>query len=182
MDLRKLALYYLSNKNEYVDFEVQFPPFLTERITENELHLISVSINSILTQPQGRLGDYSEQSILDIIKKIGENLPEGSDKETLRNYYLYRTGKSDNFIFPENQVLCNLLVFLMKLNGHEQINKMLVSKNIGLKQIAFMFYGTYFGFANMPKTFTNIIFDSNNSELFDYIDNYLLNSLKKFEL
>jgi len=182
LDLSKLTLYYLTNKNEYIDFIVQLPQTLSKVLTEKELQLISITINSLLTQPQGRLGTYSEKGILDIIIKIGDNLPEGLEKQTLRNYYLYRTGKSDNFIFPDNQVLANLLVFLIKLNGHDQINKMVNSKNIGLKQIAFMFYGTYIGFANLPKTFTNIIFERDNYELLDYIDDCLFQILKKYEI
>ena len=72
--------------------------------------------------------------------------------------------------------MANIIVFLMKLNGHDQIYKMLVAKNIHNRQIAFLLYGAYLGFANMPKTFTNIVFDSGNTELFSYIDNYLFNN------
>lgn len=106
------------------------------------------------------------------IHKGGEN----AFKQTLRDYYKYRIGKNDTFNFPENSIMANIIVFLMKLNGHYQINKMLVAKNIHNRQIAFLLYGAYLGFANMPKTFTNIIFDSDNTELFRYIDNYLFNN------
>jgi hypothetical protein len=64
----------------------------------------------------------------------------------------------------------------MKLQGHDQINKMLVTKGIQHKQIAFTLYGAYIGFANMPKTFTNLIFDGENNKLQDLIDNYLFNN------
>ena len=180
IDIAKLANCYFSCGKKYTDFSVIFPKSLTEKLTETELNLLTVSANSILLQPQGRLGSFSEQKILDIIQKIGENLPkESEERKTLRDYYAYRIGKNDNFSFPENQVLANLIVFLMKLGGHEQINKMLVAKNIPHKQIAFLLYGAYVGFANMPKTFTNVIFDSNNFELYDYIDNYLKEKYEK---
>jgi hypothetical protein len=67
----------------------------------------------------------------------------------------------------------------MKLQGHNQINKMLINKDIHYKQIAFMLYGAYTGFANLPKTFTNLIFDSDNRKLQDYIDDYLFKNILK---
>jgi hypothetical protein len=179
INIIKLADYYFNSSKEYTDFSVIFPGKLIDKLTKTELNLLVVSANSILSQPQGRLGNFSEQNILEIIKRIGEHLPESVDKQTLRDYYLYRVGKNDKFKFPENQVLANLIVFLMKLGGHEQINKMLIAKNIPNKQIAFLLYGAYVGFANMPKTFTNIILDSTNLELFNYIDNYLFNRCLK---
>jgi hypothetical protein len=175
-DISKLADYYFNYTKEYTDFSVIFPTTLLKSLNESELKLLSVAVNSILTKPQGRLGNFSEQDILEIIKDIGEHLPENSDKQTLRAYYKYRKGTNDSFTFPENSVIANIIVFLMKLNGHDQINKMLVSKHIHNRQIAFLLYGAYLGFANMPKTFTNIVFDSENTELFSYIDDYLFNN------
>lgn len=174
--IMQLADYYFNHSNEYSEFSVIFPNALFENLTEAELQLLKVSVNSILSKPQGLLGNFSEQNILEIIKDIGEHLPENSNKQILRDYYKYRIGKNDNFNFPENSVIANIIVFLMKLGGHEQINKMLVSKNLKNRQVAFLLYGAYIGFANMPKTFTNIIFDSDNNELFNYIDTYLFSN------
>jgi hypothetical protein len=173
INIKKLADYYFNSSKEYVDFSVVFPTALSKSINETELHLLSVAVNSILSRPQGRLGNFSEQNILEIIKDIGEHLPENSDKETLRDYYKYRIGKNDSFTFPNNSAMASIIILFMKLSGHDQINKMLVSKNIHNRQIAFLLYGAYLGFSNMPKTFTNIVFDSDNTELFNYIDNYL---------
>lgn len=173
IDIAKLAGYYFNSSKEYTDFSVVLPTTLSKGLNEEELQLLTVAVNSILSKPQGRLGNFSEQNILEIIKDIGEHLPENSDKQTLRDYYKYRIGKNDSFTFPNNSVIASIIIFLMKLNGHEQINKMLVAKNIHNRQIAFLLYGAYLGFANMPKTFTNIVFDSDNTDLFSYIDNYL---------
>lgn len=179
INLNRLADYYFNNIRDYTEFILTLPKPLLGILSDTDLNLIKVSVNSILLQPQGLLGNYSEQKILDILICIGQKLPDCQEKNVLREYYRYRKGETDIFDFPENFTLANLIAFFMKINGHEQINKMVVTKNILHKQLAFMFYGAYVGFANMPKTFTNIIFDSNNSELFDYLDNYLFhNSLK----
>lgn len=176
INIFRLADFYFNKTNEYVEFSVVFPKALSNNLNESEFQLLSVAVNSILSKPQGRLGNFSEQNILDIIKDIGEHLPENSHKKTLRDYYKYRIGKNDSFAFPENSVMANIIIFLLKLNGHDQINKMLVAKNIQNRQISFLLYGAYLGFANMPKTFTNIVFDSENSELFNYIDNHLFSN------
>lgn len=174
--LSSLVDFYFDKTNNYSDFSVVFPKELSTNLKDTELELLTVSVNAILSKPQGRLGNFSEQNILDIIKDIGEHLPENSNKQTLREYYKYRIGKNDSFNFSENFVLANIIAFLMKLNGHDQINKMLVAKNIHNRQISFLLYGAYLGFANMPKTFTNIVFDSDNSELLSYIDNHLFSN------
>ncbi len=56
---------------------------------------------------------------------------------------------------------------------------MLIAKSVKNKKVAFMLYGAYTGFANLPKTFTNLIFDSENHKLQYFIDNYLFNTLIK---
>lgn len=168
--------FYSKKTNNYNDFSVVFPKALSTNLKDSELELLTVTVNAILSKPQGRLGNFSEQNILEIIKDIGEHLPENANKKTLREYFKYRIGKNDSFDFPENSVMANIITFLMKLNGHDQINKMLVAKNIHNRQISFLLYGAYLGFANLPKTFTNVVFDSDNSELFSYIDNHLFNT------
>ncbi len=67
----------------------------------------------------------------------------------------------------------------MKLQGHDQINKMLITKSIQHKQIAFILYGAYTGFANLPKTFTSLIFEGENQLLRYSIDDYMFNNYLK---
>jgi hypothetical protein len=116
---------------------------------------------------------------LKIIAEIGKHLPDSDFKNTLRDYYAYRTAKSENFEFPKNDILANIIVFFMKLQGHDQINKMLITKSIQHKQIAFILYGAYTGFANLPKTFTSLIFEGENQLLRYSIDDYMFNNYLK---
>jgi hypothetical protein len=155
------------------------PELLEKKLTHEDIELLKISLNAVLSFPQGRLGNYSEENILNILIDIGKHLPDSADKDTLRKYYKYRKAETDAFEFPTNTILANLIVFFMKLQGHDQINKMLINKGIAHKEIAFLLYGAYTGFANMPKTFTNLIFDSNNVNLMNYIDNYLFDNYIK---
>lgn len=174
-----LISHYFEKIKSYNDFAIQLPDILSNEISKQEIELLKVSLNAVLSFPQGRLGNYSEENVLKIIAEIGKHLPDGDFKNTLRDYYAYRTAKSDNFAFPKNDILASIVVFFMKLQGHDQINKMLITKGIQHKQIAFILYGAYTGFANLPKTFTNLIFDSENQKLQYFIDDYLFNNYLK---
>jgi hypothetical protein len=173
VDLESMTSHYLEKIKSYNDFAIQLPDSLSNEISKQEIELLKISINAVLSFPQGRLGNYSEENVLKIIAEIGKHLPDSDFKNTLRDYYAYRTSKSDSFEFPKNDILANLIVFFMKLQGHDQINKMLIRKGIQHKQIAFMLYGAYSGFANLPKTFTSLVFDGENQLLRDSIDDYL---------
>lgn len=180
IDVDLLTSHYYKKMKSYNDFAIQLPNSLSNKISEQEIELLKISLNAVLSFPQGRLGNYSEENILEIIAEVGKHLPESDFKETLRDYYEYRAGESDSFEFPKNDILANIIVFFMKLQGHDQINKLLITKGIQHKQIAFLLYGAYTGFANLPKTFTNLIFNGENKKLLDCVDDYLFdNYLKK---
>lgn len=172
-DLKTMSNYYFSQKKSLNKFLLKLPESLECKLSENELDLIKLAINAILSYPQGRLGSFSEADFLSIIKEIGQNMIESDEKKSLRDYYLYRTANSEDYKFPMNDVLANIIVFFMKVNGHDQINKMLISKSINHQQLAFMLYGAYTGFANLPKTFTKQIFENECSTLQVQIDNYI---------
>lgn len=146
-----LTNHYFEKIKSYNDFAIQLPSTLLNEISKKEIELLIISLNAVLSFPQGRLGNYSEKGVLNIIAEIGKHLPDSDFKNSLRDYYAYRTAKSDNFAFPKNNILASIIVFFMKLQGHDQINKMLIAKGIHYKQIAFMLYGAYTGFANLPK-------------------------------
>ncbi len=174
IDHSALKNHYYENIKDYCDYNIQLPKTLLNEILDDDIKLIAISINAVLSSPQGILGSYSEENILNIIKYIGLNLDDGENKDIMRNYYSYRKGNTDEFSFPtNNDILSCVIIFLMKLQGHEQINKMLITKGLKFKQISFMLYGAYYGFANLPKTFTNIIFENNNIEMQEQIDEYL---------
>lgn len=179
IDLDVLTHHYYRSQKIYKDFSIELPHSLSDEISDQEKELLKISLNAILSFPQGRLGTYSEEGVLQIIAEIGKHLADGDAKNTLRDYYAYRTAKKDNFVFPKSDTLASIVVFLMKVQGHDQINKMLIAKGVQHKNIAFMLYGAYIGFANLPKTFTNLIFDSSNKTLQDYLDNYLFDCYLK---
>jgi hypothetical protein len=173
LDHKKIWKHYQSGVETYIDVVLSLPKDIIDNLSDEDLVLFKVCINAILSIPQGYVGSISEQHIIKLIEMIGKQLPEGQNRKHLRSYYEYRTNRKSSFNFPENGIIRNLLVFLIKTNGYDQINKMMENRGINGKDITFSFWGAFMGFSNLPKTFTNIIFESNNDLIFEHIDNYL---------
>ena len=97
-----------------------------------------------------------------------------TEVDCLRDYYKYKTGNMDEFSFPmKNDVLKNIFAFILKPNGFEQLDKFIKERNIEVSWISFSIWATFLGFANLPKTFTDLIFQSENEEIFERIDSFL---------
>jgi len=88
----------------------------------------------------------------------------------------YRSNKISKYQFPKNIILLGFICFIFKLNSLGELTQLIYSNNINDSYIAYSFYAAYHGFANLPKTFTNIILDGNNERLAQYIDNYLFSN------
>ncbi len=172
-DIEGMLTNYQDGNDSYGEYLISLDDSILDALSEDDKSLLRISINAILSMPQGYIGSISEEKILKIITMIGRQLPEGKSRQILQQYYLYRINEKDTFEFPEDGIIRVIIVFLMKTNGFDQMNKMLVNKNIDRKDIAYLLWGAFIGFANLPKTFTNIIFESNNNALFEHIDNYL---------
>jgi hypothetical protein len=55
--------------------------------------------------------------------------------------------------------------FFVKPLGFDQMERYMMIKKYPNKAYAFMLWGAWVGFADMPKTFTNVIYQNNNITL-----------------
>ena len=82
----------------------------------------------------------------------------------LREYWKYKNQKTMRFDIPDNMpVLQAIMAFYIKPYGFEQIERFMLNKKYSLKAHAFMLWGASRGFADLPKTFTNIIYENKNT-------------------
>ena len=82
----------------------------------------------------------------------------------LREYWKYKNQKTMRFDIPGNMpVLQAIMAFYIKPYGFEQIERFMLNKKYSLKAHAFMLWGASRGFADLPKTFTNIIYENKNT-------------------
>lgn len=82
----------------------------------------------------------------------------------LREYWKYKNQKSMRFDIPENMpVLQAIMSFFIKPYGFEQIERFMLNKKYSKKAHAFMLWGASRGFAELPKTFTNVIYENKHT-------------------
>ena len=124
-----------------------------------------------------QLSEYSVLELLvDSAKAFkGNSLSKSTDGEKILNYLrsflLYKNQKLELLMLPEYDmpVLQSIFSFFVKPLGYEQIERYMLLKKFQQKQYAFMLWGAWIGYADMPKTFTNVIYQ--NEEISRLIDN-----------
>jgi hypothetical protein len=81
----------------------------------------------------------------------------------MRRYWQYKNHKSASFDIPADmEVIKSIVGFLMKPFGFDQIERYLINKKCMYKEYAFMLWGACIGYANMPKTFTEVLYSDPN--------------------
>ena len=99
---------------------------------------------------------------------------------TLRSFWAYKNQRTDEFSIPnDTPVLQSIMAFFIKPLGFEQIERYMLMKNFQHKSYAFMLWGAWVGFADMPKTFTNVLYQ--NEEANSLIDSLLESIIKGLE-
>jgi hypothetical protein len=101
--------------------------------------------------------------------------------QTLREFYLYKTHKADSFSIPDNMpVFQSVMSFLVKPLGFDQIERFMLNKKFTQKCYAFMLWGACKGFADLPKTFTKILYENENAtkSLDDFLFDKIISNLK----
>lgn len=147
-----------------------------------EIAYYNIVLNYILFNLSNRSRHISDEDILGIIKETGlvfsktvyaNTLEGGKILNTIKEYWSYKRNKSSNFAIPNDlKVLQAIMSFYIKAQGFDQIERFMLNKKYQHKELAFMLWGAYVGFADIPKTFTHVIYadDSISNELDSIID------------
>lgn len=146
------SLYLLSNQNDA------------------ELCYFNILLKCILNRTAAKL--LSEHSVLLILEesaKLFKSMPlsiEDSGQKilnTLREYWSYKNQRADSFNIPEDMpVLQSIMSFFVKPLGFDQIERYMMIKKFSNKAYAFMLWGAWIGFADMPKTFTKVLYQNDD--------------------
>lgn len=121
----------------------------------------------------------SEYAVLDLLVKSANTFKEDPLSKTnkgeiilnyLRIFWKYKHQESDQVLVPENDmpIFQSIFSFFVKPLGYEQMERYMLLKKFQQKAYAFMLWGAWIGFADMPKTFTNVLYQNENiSRLID---------------
>lgn len=131
-----------------------------------ESSFFNTLLNVILDTPMD--SPISENAILRLVEngtKAFMELPESTTEDgkaivnCMRGFWLYKSHRTVSFEIPSNmEVIKSTMGFLLKPFGFEQIERYLLNKKCQYKEYAFMLWGACIGFANMPKTFTEVLY------------------------
>ena len=182
-DIRSLTNAFNGNKQN--DFVVSLKSELFEFASDEERFLFKEILEVILLETNFST-EVSETSITNISEKVFANFSEGNfavsgiGKEILshlQNLSAYRTNKEMNYTFPNSiPVLQNFISFIIKPYNNDELKNFAYSKEVKDIHFAFSMWAAYIGFANLPKTFTNIVLESGDDELMEYLDDYLFDA------
>jgi hypothetical protein len=123
----------------------------------------------------------SELALMDLISesaKMFKQTDEGrTDKgtailECLRGFWKYKQHKAFSFAIPEDMpVFGSTMAFFVKPLGSDQLDRYMLNKHFVQKKFGFMLWGACVGYAGLPKTFTNALYE--NSEITSQADEFL---------
>lgn len=137
--------------------------------------VISYLVNNTTNQP---ISDHLILNIITETAKLFKGMPSSMTEDglyilsCLRNFWLYKSQRAITFTFPERMpVFQSMMAFYMKPFGYDQIERFILNKHISLKSYAFMLWGACLGYAALPKTFTNAIYENNDITI--ALDDYL---------
>lgn len=141
-----------------------------------ELSFFNTLLNVILDTPLD--SPISENAILKLVEKGTKAFMEFPESETedgklivncMRGFWLYKNHRAVSFEIPSNmEVIKSTMGFLLKPFGFNQIERYLLNKKCQHKEYAFMLWGACIGYADMPKTFTEVLYsDAKEAEKLD---------------
>lgn len=144
--------------------------YLSSNPDDSEICYFNILLNCILSSTTAKqLSEHSVLLVLEESAKLFKSMPlskENSGKmilNTLREYWSYKNQRIDSFNIPEGMpVLQSIMSFFVKPLGFDQIERYMMIKKFSSKAYAFMLWGAWIGFADMPKTFTNVLYQNDN--------------------
>ena len=153
--------------------------FLSSNPDDSEICYFNILLNCILVSTSAKqLSEHAVLLVLEESAKLFKSTPLSNVDSgkiilnTLRDYWLYKNQRADSFIIPEGMpVFQSIMSFFVKPLGFDQIERYMMIKKFPSKAYAFMLWGAWIGFADMPKTFTNVLYQ--DDDINSLIDNKL---------
>jgi hypothetical protein len=129
--------------------------------------LLLLALNAALATTLINQGNISNAQVLHFTEILGISLSAESNPayedttyilEHLRNYLKYKNGKIDAFEFPRKGIILeNIFAFMLRPSSFESIEKLTNEKGIAPGYFATTLWASVKGFADLPKTFTEVI-------------------------
>lgn len=147
-------------------------------VTGQELERFGAVCNILLSNPKVGRGEVAKEQLLLILRSIGATAP--GMRELLLPFYRYFNNDSSEFHSDESSdVYSNVIAFMFNPSSLEKLQNYLESKSISNQWMAYTFWCTFNGFANISRNFVKPIFESSNYIFQENIDNSIGSVIRK---
>lgn len=187
-DIVKLTYHWQNPSNNYLDFISSFSSSSIADLNDFDLSLYKICTNILLSHSKTDENNLNAKAT-DLAFFLLDNLTQSELSKSenglnlirnLNNLIDYRSRRTIDYIFSDNQIFNSFICVIFKPNSIEEFTNLIHSSKVFCIDIAFSFWATFNGFANLSKNLTDIVLENGNEELLLYIDNYLFdNYLKK---
>ena len=141
----------------------------------------------LILQKSGSM-QLSEFAALQVLEESGKkfktNPISNTDKgnrilKCLREFWMYKHQQIEQFDVPKEDmpIFQSVFAFFIKPLDYEQIERYMLLKKFSQKAYAFMLWAAWVGFADLPKTFTNILYS--DEKVTSIVDVFLLTLQKQ---
>ena len=186
-DIAKLTNHWEKPLNNNSDFITSFSSISIDSLNGFDLLLYKLCTNTLLAYSKTDNNNLNAKStdlaiyLLDNFRKFDLSKTEkGVNVVTnLNNLIEYRSSRISDYKFPENQILTAFICTILKPNSIDEFTNLIQSNKVNYLDIAYSFWATFIGFANLPKNLTDIVLENGNEQLLTYIDDYLFNNYLK---
>ncbi len=186
-DIGKLTNHWEQPLNNNSDFIISFSSLSIESLNQFDLSLFKLCTNILLAYSKTDNNNLNAKStdlaiyLLDNFRKSDLSKTEkGVNVVTnLNNFIEYRSSRTNDYQFPENPILTAFICNILKPNSIDEFTNLIQSNKVNYLDIAYSFWATFNGFANLPKNLTDIVLENGNEQLLTYIDDYLFDNYLK---
>lgn len=136
---------------------------------------VKLSEHAVLQLLVESANDFKEESLSKSVK--GQKI-----LDILRIFWQYKNQKTDKFSLPDNDmpIFQSIFSFFVKPLEFEQIERYMLLKKFTHKAYAFMLWGTWIGFADLPKTFTSVLYSK--EDITKRVDDYLFEYSRRYNV
>jgi hypothetical protein len=119
-------------------------------------------------------GEVNKGDILTIVELVASALSKNS-KGKSTNLYQYLNGEIHEYDHSKVQsaVMKNFVAFVFNPDSLEKLENYLNAKNVDTKWMAYSFWCSFNGFANISRNFVASFFDDSNNKASLYLDNFI---------
>ena len=180
-DIKKLTQHWAQPESNCFDFIISFNSTYIQQLSQFDLTIYKNCINVILAYAKTDSNNLNAKAtdlaiyLLEQIKLFDNQNNEDVLKaiNNLTEFIEYRSNRKSDYKFPENRVLAAFICNIIKHNSIDEFTSLIQSNRIENLEIAYSFWATFNGFANLPKNLTDIVLENENEQLLNYIDSYL---------